>query len=231
MPREPLTTNARPVVKGTVLMTNVAMLSRRPPDNLGVDVDGVLVELESYQIEVGAEYFKKKYGYDVIDPAGFDVMDIFGCSEKERKAFWLRHIWKQIILRPARDEAASVLKSLGNDGHGIFIITGRVYVTQKSFLGWLSRTILTNWFKRNKIPYDEIHYCSEHHSVRDKTIGCEKYGIDVMIEDKAENVMALSKITKVICFDAAYNRNCEGENILRARDWKEVERLLAGVGV
>lgn len=194
--------------------------------NIGVDVDGVLVELESYQIEVGGKFFKKKYGYNVINPAGFDVKDIFGCTEKERKSFWVRHIWKQIILRPARENSANVLKKLRDEGHKIYIITGRVYVTQKSFLGWLSRSILTNWFKRHKIAYDELFYCSEHHSVRDKAIGCEKYDVDVMIEDKAENITALSEFTKVICFDAAYNRDCAGANISRARDWDEVYSLI-----
>lgn len=47
-----------------------------------------------------------------------------------------------------------------------------------------------------------------------------------MIEDKAENIEALSKLMKVICFDAPYNRDCEGENISRAHDWGEVFELI-----
>ena len=197
--------------------------------NIGVDVDGVLVELEMYQIENCAKFFKKKYGYDIVDPARFDIMDIFGCTEKERMSFWLRYIWKQIILCPARENAAQVLQKLRRGGHKIYIITGRVFVTKKGFLGWLSRALLKNWLKRRQITYDEIHYCSEHHSVRDNTLGCKKYNIEVMIEDKAENIMALSEITNVICFDASYNRDCKGENIIRARDWDEVEGVIGDI--
>jgi len=190
--------------------------------NIGVDVDGVLVEFESYQLEVGGVFFKKKYGYEIVDPAGFDVMDIFNCTEKERRSFWLRHIWKQVIIRHANENASEVLHRLKEEGHSLYIITGRVYVTQKSFLGWLSRTFLKNWLKRYKIPYDDIYYCSEKKSEIDKALGCEKYKIDVMIEDKTENIMTLSKFTKVICFDAAHNRSCEGENIVRVKNWDEV---------
>jgi uncharacterized HAD superfamily protein len=49
-----------------------------------------------------------------------------------------------------------------------------------------------------------------------------------MIEDKQENIEALSRHMKVICFDAPYNRNCEGENIMRAKDWDEVYELVGG---
>jgi uncharacterized HAD superfamily protein len=195
--------------------------------NIGVDVDGVLVELESYQIEVGGKFFKKKYGYDVVNPAGFDVRDIFNCTEKERKNFWKRYIWKHIISRPARENSASVLKKLHDEGHKIYIITGRVMVTKKNFLGWLSRTILKNWFRRHRIVYDDIFYCSESNSERDKVLGCQNFDIDMMIEDKTENIMAMSEVTKVICFDAAYNRDCEGENISRARNWGEVEKIIS----
>ena len=194
--------------------------------NIGVDVDGVLVELESYQLEMGAIFFKKKYGYDIVNPAGFDIREIFDCTEKERKSFWLRHIWKHIIFHPAQDNAAKVLGELHTKGHKIYIITSRVYTTQRGFLGWLSRAILTNWLKRHGVVYDEIFFCSERNSAEDKMRGCKKYEIDVMIEDKAENIIAISEFTKVICFDAAYNRDCEGENIIRVRNWNEVYSLI-----
>ena len=98
----------------------------------------------------------------------------------------------------------------------------------KGLLCLLSRTILKNWLKRRKIPYDGIHYCSEHYP-SDKYSGCRRFSTDVMIEDKAENIIALSKEMKGICFDAPYNRNCEGENIYRAHNWDEVYRLIKGM--
>jgi uncharacterized HAD superfamily protein len=199
--------------------------------NIGIDVDGVLSDVLDFQLKIGAAYFKKKYGYDVINPHVYDVKDIFGCTEKERQKFgWERAVWSYMVCYPAIENASRVIRTLRAEGHKIYIITGRVKVTERGFVGWLSRFILTNWLKRRKIPYDEIFFCDEHHSVRDKTFGCEKYGVDVMVEDKPDNIMALSKLIKIVCFDAAYNRDCAGGNIFRARGWNEVYSLVKGIG-
>jgi uncharacterized HAD superfamily protein len=206
--------------------------------NIGIDVDGVLVDLTDYQIGIGAPYFKKRYGYEIIDPKAYDVKDIFGCTEKERIKFGWRTIWKYIIRFPARDNASEVIRKLKNEGHRIIIITGRVYVKQNKSLGqiflppskrllrWIFRSTLKNWLKRRNIPYDEIVYCSEFNSHVEKYLACKEYEIGIMVEDKTEVIMALSTITKVICFDCTYNQDCEGENIIRAHDWKEVYRLI-----
>ena len=197
--------------------------------NIGIDVDGVLTDMTDYQLRLGAPYFKKKYGYEVLNPDAYDVRDMFGCTDEERKKFGWRTIWTYILRYPAREGASEVIRKLKSEGHRIYIITGRVFVTQRGFIGWLSRSILTNWLKRHKIPYDGIFYCDEHHSARDKLAGCEKHRVDVMVEDKAENVRALSKVMRVICFDCGYNQECEGGNIVRVRDWGEVERAIAGL--
>jgi len=195
--------------------------------NIGIDVDGVLSNVLEFQLKIGAPYFKKKYGYEIINPDAYDVKDIFGCTDEERNKFgWVVAAWHYMVRYPAVENASRVIKMLKNEGHKIYIITGRVKVTEKNFAGWLSRFILTNWLKRNKIPYDEIFFCDEHHSVRDKITGCEKYAVDVMVEDKPDNVMGLTKTTKIICFDMPYNRECGGENIIRVRDWNEVYSLI-----
>ncbi|MDR1736976.1 MAG: hypothetical protein LBR85_08945 [Oscillospiraceae bacterium] len=193
--------------------------------NIGIDVDGVLADVADYQLKIGTPYFKKKYGYDIVDPNAFDVTDIFGCTEEERRKFGWKTIWKYIIGYPARENASQVIRELRNTGHKTFIITGRVCVTQRNLMGFLSRFILRNWLKRRGIPYDGIFFCDEHHSARDKTEGCKKHRIDVMIEDKPENITALSKVTKVICFDCAYNKACDGKNIVRAASWLEIIKL------
>jgi len=205
--------------------------------NIGVDVDGVLADVADYQLRIGAPYFKEKFGREIIDPNAFDVRDIFGCTEKERKKFGWDTLLTYIIHYPARENSSQAVCKLKNEGNKVFIITSRVYTTNpwnfgklfpsplKGLLCLLSRTILRDWLRRRRIPYDGIHYCSEHYA-SDKYSGCRRSGADVMIEDKAENIIALSKTMKVICFDAPYNRDCEGENIYRAHCWDEVYSLI-----
>ena len=206
--------------------------------NIGVDVDGVLTDVADYQLKLGVPFFKEKYGYEVVNPDAFDIKDIFGCTDAERRAFGKKTLWTYIFKYPAREEASQVIRKLRHEGHKIFIITSRVFTTtqsrmfcvlpspQESLLCLLSRAFLKNWLWRRKIPFDGIFFCSDQNAV-DKYLACKKCGADIIVEDKAENIMALSKITKVICFDAAYNRDCEGENISRVTDWGEVYRLIS----
>lgn len=194
--------------------------------NIGIDVDGVLNDFESYQKKYAKKYFKDKYEYN---PEYYDIRDAVCCGEKERKSFWWRHIWRYCVLEPPRTNASEIIKKLRDDGHKIYIITGRVFVTQNSFKGALFRFMLTNWLKRNKIVYDDIALCSDTNSPKDKAASCLKYKIDVMLEDRADNTMELSKITKVLCFSAGYNKECAGENIVRVTSFDEAYKFIAKI--
>ena len=43
-----------------------------------------------------------------------------------------------------------------------------------------------------------------------------------MIEDSVRNVLYLSTITKVICYDWPYNREIKGPNIYRCYNWNDI---------
>ena len=44
---------------------------------IGIDVDGVLTNLQDYQLKYGKKYFGENV---VINENGYDIQDIFGCS-------------------------------------------------------------------------------------------------------------------------------------------------------
>lgn len=67
--------------------------------NIGIDIDGVLADIYGYQIRTSKPYFEK-LGYTIVDPTGFDVADIYGCTQKERSDFWHKYIWKYCIFEP-----------------------------------------------------------------------------------------------------------------------------------
>ena len=46
--------------------------------------------------------------------------------------------------------------------------------------------------------------------------------IDIMIEDKASNILAIASDRKVIVMDQPWNRKTEGDNIHRVYSWSEV---------
>ena len=58
--------------------------------------------------------------------------------------------------------------------------------------------------------------------MRKERTACLDKHIDVMIDDEAVNIEAIAPIARVVCWDTSYNRECEGEGIMRARNWDEV---------
>lgn len=194
--------------------------------NIGIDLDGVLTDIQSFNRRHAPQFFKKKFGREVADPNPYDIRDIFACPEHEYKAYWKRYLFQYAIFEPVRSGAKAFTRKLQEDGHSVFVISKRVFTCQKNLMGWLMRTLFRIWLRRNGISHNEIAFCDN--DVPDsKHAACLEKHIDVMIDDEGVNIRAIAPIAKVICFDATYNRDCEGENIYRAQTWDEAYDLIS----
>ena len=56
----------------------------------------------------------------------------------------------------------------------------------------------------------------------EEDISFYKANIDIMIEDKVDNIKKKSSKIPVICFHAGYNEECEGNNFYRAYSWYDI---------
>ena len=192
--------------------------------NIGVDVDGVLTNLEKFQLENGKKFFGEN---KVVNENAYDVKDIFDCSSSEREKFWLKYIWKYSIEEEITPYASDALNKLKDEGNKIYIITGRVHTTKTGIKGKLFRKMLEDWLEKNKIPYEQIVYCDEKNSADDKYEACEHLNIDIMLEDKVENIKALKKISKIICFNSKYNNDYIDQDIYRVNDFNEAYNIIS----
>lgn len=183
---------------------------------IGLDVDGVLTNQEDFQLKYGMKYFKKATN---IDENGYDIEDIFHCTHKEREKFWFKYIWKYCLKEPIRKDVVNAINRLKAAGNEIHVITGRAHTTEQNITGKLFRKMLIYRLKKAGLQYDSITYCSEKESAQDKVDACEKLGIDVMIEDKKENIIALKDICRgIVCIDTKNNQGIYGENIFHITD-------------
>ena len=193
--------------------------------NIGIDMDGVLTDIQGFNRRHAPRFFKKKFNRDVADENPYDIHDIFQCPENEYKAYWQRYLLIYAIFEPARKGAKALTRKLHAEGHSVYIISKRVFTCRNDFLGKLMRFLMRRWVWRNGIKCCEIVFCDN--DVPDsKHAACLEKHIDVMIDDEAVNINAIAPIAKVICFDTSYNRDCAGENISRARNWDEVYSLI-----
>lgn len=183
---------------------------------LGIDIDGVLTDFEKWQLEVGSKFFIK-YNKNIVVPEGYDSDTVFNVTKEMDSEFWHDYLYDYAKNEPARKFTGEVIDKLRDEGYEIYIITARYLTDRNDDLGEEMRNIVVNWLKENHINYDKIIFSSE-----DKFKVCEENNIDILIEDKVENINNISKIIPVICFNASYNKICNGKNIFRAYTWYDV---------
>jgi len=193
--------------------------------NIGIDMDGVLTDIQGFNMKHAPEFFLKNFGREVVDENPYDIRDIFDCTEEEFVHYWKKHLIKYAITEPARKDAKKVVNTLRKEGHKIFIISKRVFTCRKDFLGLFMRTIVRNWLWRNGIRYEEIVFC-DNDIADSKGEACKEKKIDVMVDDEITNIEAIAPVSKVICFDVSYNRGYEATNVFRAHSWQEVHDII-----
>lgn len=189
---------------------------------IGIDIDGVLTDIEQWQLDVGGKFFSK-FNKGVANKDGYEITEIFNVSDELDNQFWNEYLYEYVTKEPSRKFASEVIKKLKEDGNEIYIVTARYLTDRNTEDGEKMRKIVVNWLAEQKIDYDEIIFSPE-----DKKENCKKYNIDIMIEDKVDNINKISSIIPVICFHAGYNKECKGKNIYRVYNWYDIYNLING---
>lgn len=187
---------------------------------IGIDIDGVLTDIEQWQLDYGSKFYYEKFHKSIVNYSGYETDEIFECDHKVDDLFWDKYFKDYSINIEPRRFASEVISNLKNDGCEIYIITAR-----GSFLSHSSKVmskeeneqIVKDWLNKNNIYYDKIIFSPE-----DKLDICINNGIDVMIEDKVSNIDEISSKIPVICYNASYNEKCIGKNIYRVYSWYDI---------
>ena len=185
--------------------------------NIGLDIDGCLTDIEHFHFEYGIPFFEKKFHKQLVNECGKTIQQLFDCTKKEERKFWLKHMIKYTIKDPVREGASDFTKWAYENGHKIFIITSRAFSTKENVVGKLARWSVRHWLKKSGILYDGITFCDE-----DKIPALKKYDIRYMIEDDPDNIKAMHNITKVICINAKCNEHLEEECACRCNSFEDV---------
>ena len=194
--------------------------------NIGIDIDGVLTDLENYIKTVGKKYMiENNLGFD-------DTMNtntIYGfLSKEDSHKFWDTHWEKYATTIKIRKNANNIIEKLKNDGNKIIIITARTYDSQ-IIKGGIKRQenmeeLIIKWLDKNNIKYDKIVF-----SNLNKLKDCLNNKIDIMIEDSVSNIEQLKNHMKILCFNAKYNHSYANSQIYRVYDWDDVYSIISKI--
>lgn len=187
---------------------------------IGIDIDGVLTDVEQWQLDFGGKFFSK-FNKNVINKDGYEIAEIFNVSDELDEQFWNEYLYEYVTKEPSRKFANEVIKKLKEKENEIYIITARRFTNENTEDGQKMRNIVIDWLKQQEIVYDKIIFAPE-----DKLNICLENNIDIMIEDKVENIEKISTKLPVICFNAGYNKDCKNDNIYRVYNWYDIYNLI-----
>lgn len=187
---------------------------------IGIDIDGVLTDIEQWQLDFASKFYYEKYNKQIRNNEGYETTDIFEVDSKLDDEFWYEYFKDYSINIEVRKFASEVIKKLKTEGNEIYIITARGnFLSHSADVMSVeeNQNIVLEWLKRNDIEYNNIIFSPE-----DKLDICINNNIDIMIEDKPANINNISARIPVICFHAGYNKQCEGHNIIRCYSWYDI---------
>lgn len=184
---------------------------------IGVDIDGVLNDIGQWHYSCGFKFCMDNNINRGFNPYEYFMEKQFFLTDKENYKFWREYIFDLMVSIPTRPYAAKIINLLREKGHEIIILSARDnrYLTNQ--YANTMNFYIEQWLIKNNIEYDEI--LTGPGNKKDK---CLENKIDIMIEDKKENVLEISRHIPVLCFDAPYNKDITNQNITRVFSWYQI---------
>ena len=190
--------------------------------NIGIDIDGVLTDLERSMIDYGTKY-NIEHGIKIdLHPEEYYEKNKFGWTLEQEEKFWNQYLEKYIKESTVRGYAKEIIDKLIHEGHSIFIITARnEYGLPQQSYGKMQE-MTKQWLEKNNIKYKELIFADDD----EKLNQCIANNIDIMIEDSPKNILNISQKIPVIKFDSQYNKNIKGDNIVNAYSWYQIYDII-----
>ena len=187
---------------------------------IGIDIDGVLTNLEQFHLDYGSKYcVQNNIAFDIVEMS-YDISETFKISKEQEKDLWNKYLSIYAKDEKARPLASEVIKKLKKEGHEIYIITARWSTDRYDDIGKNMREVVKEWLIEHEIIYDKLIFSKTLKEKKSQEIIDNE--IDLMIEDSPININELSSIIPIICFDARYNRDCINDKIIRCYSWYDI---------
>lgn len=189
---------------------------------VGCDMDGTLTYMSEFFLRHGAMFDNK-----VVNKKGYDIQEMYGVSKSKEFIWGLKYLVSYCKNAKVNQNTKRALKKLKKNNAQIYCITARKFVTKNNVLGAYMRSLVTKYNSKNKIYFDDYYYCTERDVEFQKYLGCHKYGVDLMFEDKPEVALYLADKGVIVgLVDTLYNKDINHKNIYRCKDAKDYDKVI-----
>lgn len=190
--------------------------------NIGIDIDGVLTDLERETIDYGTKMCIEENWPINIDLSEYWEVKTFNWTKEQADKFWNRYLVPYVVESPARKFAQEILEKLKQEENKIYIITARDETGMPPEYYGKMQELTKEWLKNQNIKCDKLIFAPD----KEKLQQCIENNVDVMIEDSPNNIKNISSKIKVIKFDCQYNKNVTGENIVTGYSWYHIYKII-----
>lgn len=184
--------------------------------NIGIDIDGVLTNDDEYILSCTSKYCYENNIQGFIEPYKYEYNKL-NWNQELLDDYRSKYFDEYVDKEPVRKFASEVIKKLKEDGHKIFIITGRHKSYDETVDGENMRLRIKTWLDKNEIVYDKLIFARVP-----KIKELQENKIDLMIEDSPTTIQVIKDIVKVLCYDTRYNTNLKCDNVTRVFSWYDI---------
>ena len=181
---------------------------------IGIDIDNVISNFNEMLLETYLIHDKELRNTGIINPnAKYIRTGMFDWSNEEELSFYKDNIEGIAKKLKVKEKAKEYIDRLHNDGHLIYIITGRDNGEYSE-----PYNMTKKWLDENNIYYDNL-ILTDAYDIHAKSLECLKNDIDIMIDDSVRicSDLITSGITTIL-MDTPYNRKI---NIKRVKNSEE----------
>lgn len=185
--------------------------------NIGIDVDGVILDTENWFRSMSHIFDMKIGGCGPVYPQEVKVQDRMKWSDEHFAEFVRDCMYHGMQNAPLMPCCKFAIEKLREMGHRLVLITARGTFSQKEI------DMSNEMLERNGLKFDALYYNSQ-----DKLPPCVEEKIDYMIDDSANNVRKLSENgIKCLYFRDYGSPDINNDNVIDMANWGEIYRFFS----
>ena len=183
---------------------------------IGVDIDNVLSNFNEVLLKDYIKHDKELRNTGIINEnPEYLRKGMFDWTEKEEKSFYNSNIQNFAQKLKPIEDSPYYIKKLREDGHEIYIITGRDNGEYTN-----PYELTKAWLNNYNIVYDKLLFTNAYDK-HAKTEVCLENNIDLMIEDSTRiSLDLINNCIKVYTMNTRYNQ--KEQTLDRVSKWKEI---------
>lgn len=186
---------------------------------IGIDIDNVISNFNEELLKEYIKHDEEIKGKGMVNKDVY-ITEMFSWTKEEERTFYKNNIERIAINLKVIEGASKYIKNLKEDGHIIYIISGR---DNGEYSDPYKMTI--DWLKKYDIVYDKLFLVDAYNS-HSKTEICLENNIEIMIDDSKRMCKDIKKHgIRAILMDTPYNRDTN--EFERVNSWEEIYNKLS----